>query len=44
MKGFMCQKMTLYHDISYSSTVLRTFANVKINFYLNELLKKTLTF
>ena len=44
MKGFMCDKMTLYHDISFSSTVLRTFANLKINFYLNELLKKTWTF
>ena len=44
MKGFMCDKMTLYHDICFSSTTLRTFANLKINFYLNELLKKTWTF
>ena len=44
MKGFMCDKMTFYHDISFSSTTLRTFANLKINFYLNELLKKTWTF
>ena len=44
MKGFMCFKMTLYHDIRFSSTTVRTFANLKINFYLNELLKKTWTF
>ena len=31
MKGFMCDKMTLYHDISFSSTTLRTFANLTIN-------------
>ena len=44
MKGFMWDKMTLYHYISFLSTTLRTFANLKSNFYLNELLKKTQTF
>ena len=44
MKRFMCDKMTLYHDITFLSTTLRTFANLKINFYLNGLLKKTWKF
>ena len=30
--------------ISFSFTTLRTFANLKINFCLNELFKKTWTF
>ena len=44
MKGFMCDTMTLYHDITFLSTTLRTFANLKISVYLNELLKNTWTF
>ena len=44
MKVFMCDKIILYHDIRFSSTSLKTFANLKINFYLNELLKKIWTF
>ena len=39
-----CDKMTLYYDITFLSTTLRTLANLKINFYLNELLKKTWAF
>ena len=30
--------------ITFLSTIWRTFANLKINFYLDELLKKTWTF
>ena len=44
MKGYICDKMTLHQDISFSSTTYGTFANLKINFYLNEVLKKTWTF
>ena len=47
MKGYMCDKMKLYHNIIFSSTTLRMFANLKINFYVNELFnmfKKTWTF
>ena len=32
MKGFMCDKMTLYHDISFSSTIFRTFAIILTNY------------
>ena len=32
MKGFMCDKMTLYHDLSFSSTTVKWYIFASPNF------------